>query len=53
MYITATKAFLPPFVPILLASVCVPRAGYVAYGWGFPSIRSNAYIPVHCAVSLN
>lgn len=54
MYITATRAFLPPEVPILTASHCIPRVGYLSYGWAFPSVRkAGAYVPVLCVLSLN
>jgi len=54
MYITATRAFLPPFVPILAASVAVPRIGLLVYQWAIPSVSTaGAYLSMPCSVSLN
>ncbi len=53
MYVTATGAFLPPNVPILLAVQSVRRIGYVRASWAFPNVSGGAYLPTICAMSLN
>ena len=53
MYITATGAFLPPNVPILMLVQSIPRIGHVRTTWAFPSTNGGQYLPTHCAMSLN
>lgn len=52
MYITATRAFVPPHVPILIASVAVPLVGYLAMEWAFPQ-TTGGYITALVTASLN